>query len=334
MKKVLSVLITAALMLQLLAMFGAVSAEGSAAMTVTSASGTVGSTVTVDVGISNNPGFHALECQIEYDETLLELVSIEGKIGKAIPSEEELSLSQPEFVGTVESGIFIYMGVYYDQSEDSTLTQSEDPTPTLNLEGGKITGDITVATLKFKLLATGTADVMVTCEGSLYLDEEWNVYEFATNPATGTVTVTPPAASNIVVNCIGDIDYTVSGNVVTVDHEVACKVGYLDGTAYKAIAAIANGNGTYSFTAPSGVTEVVLVAKGDINGDDDVTLADIMAVARYLLLTSHPAYQELTAIQVFACDIDNNGSVILADNMTIIRSILLTTHPAYQELTW
>jgi len=145
--------------------------------------------------------------------------------------------------------------------------------------------------------------------------------------------VTPPAA-NVTVNCIGTISYTVSGQVVTVDHEVACKLGYLDGGEYKAIAATANGDGTYSFTAPTGVTEVLLVVQGDVSGDGDVTLADKMAAARNMLLTTHPAYQALTAIQVFAGDMDNNGSVILADKMTLARSLLLTSHPAYQALIW
>jgi len=63
-------------------------------------------------------------------------------------------------------------------------------------------------------------------------------------------------------------------------------------------------------------------------------LADKMAAARNMLLTTHPAYQALTAIQVFAGDMDNNGSVILADKMTLARSLLLTSHPAYQALIW
>lgn len=166
--------------------------------------------------------------------------------------------------------------------------------------------------------------------------DDGDKFDFST-PITEDIALTAkfePAASNITVNCIGDIDYTVSGNVVTVDHEVACKVGYLDGTAYKAITAVANGDGTYSFTAPAGVTEVLLVVKGDISGEGTVNAADKMAVARSMLLSSHPAYQALTAIQTFAADTDNVNGVNAADKMAIARSMLLTSHPAYQALTW
>lgn len=175
MKKVLSVLITAALMLQLLAMFGAVSAEGSAAMTVTSASGTVGSTVTVDVGISNNPGFHALECQIEYDETLLELVSIEGKIGKAIPSEEDWDMLEPGFISEAADSRFIYFDPRVDSDAHAT---------------NMVTGN-EVATLTFKMLATGTANVTVNCVELVVYDDTASegIRIIPTAAGIGTVTV-------------------------------------------------------------------------------------------------------------------------------------------------
>ena len=81
--------------------------------------------------------------------------------------------------------------------------------------------------------------------------------------------------TDVTVNCIGDIEYTVSGQTVTVDHEMACNVSYLDGTAYKSITAVANGDGTYSFTAPAGVTEVFLVIKGDLDLDGSVSISDV-----------------------------------------------------------
>lgn len=179
MKKVLSVLITAALMLQLLVMFGAVSAEGATAMTVTSPSGTVGSTVKVEVGISNNPGFHALQCEIEYDETMLELVSIEGKIGKALTPEQMLEPDgfAHQFIPSMETESFVYFGVYFDDVQDA-------------ITGDKITGDVPVATLTFEMLATGNADVTVNCIASVALDDNYEeMVIIPTASGIGTVTI-------------------------------------------------------------------------------------------------------------------------------------------------
>ena len=175
MKKVLSVLITAALMLQLLAMFGAVSAEGAAAMTVTSASGTVGSTVTVEVGIANNPGFHALQCEITYDKTRLELVSIEGKIGKAIGSTEDWDMVDPGFISETADSRFIYIDPRVDSDAHAA---------------NMVTGN-EVATLTFKLLATGTSNVTVNCvELAVYDNSAIDGYRLIpTTAGTGTVTV-------------------------------------------------------------------------------------------------------------------------------------------------
>jgi len=146
--------------------------------------------------------------------------------------------------------------------------------------------------------------------------------------------VDPNAPTGITVDVYGEIDYTVNGHTVTVNHQAACKVGYLSGDQYVAIEAVKNADGTYNFTAPDGVDRVVLVAKGDLNEDSVVNLADKLLVARSLLLESHAAYQALTSIQMFAVDINEDGLVNLADKLLIARSLLLETHNAYQTLSW
>ncbi|MBQ3227041.1 MAG: hypothetical protein IJB43_00515 [Clostridia bacterium] len=179
MKKVLSVLITAALMLQLLVMFGAVSAEGAAAMTVTSTSGTVGSTVTVEVGIANNPGFHALECQIEYDKTLLKLESITAG-EKLAPTQTSVDPENQFITSLGDAGKpagFVYLGISFNEN------------PPAIVKNELVTGDVTLATLTFTMLAAGTANVNVTCIESLSLDDTLEMNQFVTLPATGTVTI-------------------------------------------------------------------------------------------------------------------------------------------------
>ena len=97
------------------------------------------------------------------------------------------------------------------------------------------------------------------------IDSYWSLYKF--------VKITEQTDVNV--NCIGDIDYTVSGNAVTVDHETTCHVCYFDGSAYVYITPVKNSDGSYTFTAAVGVTEVTLMVKGDITLDGKITIADV-----------------------------------------------------------
>lgn len=158
-----------------------------------------------------------------------------------------------------------------------------------------------------------------------YADYEWRDVDF--HYVTDTVPELKPedaVTTSLTVNCIGDIDYTVSGNVVTVDHEVACKVGYLDGTAYKAITAVANGNGTYSFTAPAGVTEVLLVVKGDVSGDGRVNMGDVSKLYAHIKGTNM-----LTGVTLFMADISDDGRINMGDVSKLYAHIKGTNF-----LTW
>ena len=126
------------------------------------------------------------------------------------------------------------------------------------------------------------------------------------------------------VNCISTISYTVSGSVVTVDHEAACKVGYLDGGEYKAVAAAANGDGTYSFTVPTGVTEVLLVVKGDVNGDGKSNSSDYGRLNAAILEKI-----SLTQEASFAADVNGDGKANSSDYGRMNAVILEKT-----SLTW
>ncbi len=114
-------------------------------------------------------------------------------------------------------------------------------------------------------------------------------------------------------------NYTVNGNVVTVTHTVACKVGYFNGEKYIAITAVANGDGSYSFTAPEGVTEVLLVVKGDVNGDGNVKQNDA-SMAKSIFLGTYRV--EPTAAQIFAADASGDGN-IKQNDATMIKSVFL-----------
>ena len=99
--------------------------------------------------------------------------------------------------------------------------------------------------------------------------------------------------------------FTVEGNVVTVTFSAACKVGYWDAAAgkYVAISATKIADNTYSFTVPAGVNEVLLVVKGDMNGDGKLATRD------YNMLKSAFLKKTLTSVQIFVADVNNDGSI-------------------------
>ena len=145
-------------------------------------------------------------------------------------------------------------------------------------------------------------------------------------------------AKPIEVNAIGidklgetaEEGYSVRGSVVTVYSSAACKLGYLENGAYVALDAVQNADGSYSFTAPEGVSEVLLVIIGDVDGDGDVDEFDIDVLATSLM----PAGEALTAEQYFAADVNGNGAVNSADRVYIARSLLDTTNDFYRALSW
>ncbi|MBO4818845.1 MAG: WG repeat-containing protein [Firmicutes bacterium] len=111
------------------------------------------------------------------------------------------------------------------------------------------------------------------------------------------------------------IDFSVEGNTVTVSSNVPCKLGYLSEGKYVSVPAKANDDGSYEFTAPDGVTEVVLVVKGDVTGDGAANLGDaarIKAAFRRKL--------ELSALEIFAADVNSDGAANLGDAAQITAS--------------
>lgn len=133
-----------------------------------------------------------------------------------------------------------------------------------------------------------------------------------------------PVLVSLSVRAIGAIHYTLNGNTVIVDHGMACKAGYLSGGGYVAIKAVANGDGTYSFTAPEGVTEVLLVVKGDVNGDGKISSSDYSRLNAVLLKKT-----TLTAEASFAADCNADGKISSSDYSRLNAILLKKT-----TLTW
>ena len=152
-------------------------------------------------------------------------------------------------------------------------------------------------------------------------------------PATGehtyengvcTVCGITGSISDIAVEAVGEIGYTVSGSTVTVTHDIACKVGYLVDGVYVKISGTMNPDGSYSFTAPEGVTEVLVVISGDVNGNGSIQAADKSRLNAALLKKT-----TLSAKEIFAADVNDDGQLLAADKSRLNAVLLKKT-----TLTW
>lgn len=182
----------------------------------------------------------------------------------------------------------------------------------------------------FQAKATGNTAI------SLYEDSD-GTNGYRGDISGGTVTVEAAAVTGVTVTAYPESlasSYSVNGQTVTVTYDKPCKVGYLgsDGK-YVAIPAVASGS-SYAFTAPDGVTKVILVIKGNADKDDSVDSSDKSVLARSLLSPTHKAYKELGVVESFALDLDGDGVIDSSDKSLLARSMLSPTHRAYKALTW
>ena len=108
--------------------------------------------------------------------------------------------------------------------------------------------------------------------------------------------------------------YSVNGQTVTVTHTAACKLGYWDAASGKYVALPATnvtGN-TYFFSVPDGVSEVLLVVKGDVTGDGRINVQDKTQV-------NAAALRQLTLsdIATFAGDVTGEGRINVQDKTQV-----------------
>ena len=155
---------------------------------------------------------------------------------------------------------------------------------------------------------------------------------FAATPHTFENDACGCGAKRVKVVAMGEIEYTVSGQTVTVTHDAACKVGYLLKDKYTVIPAVEVSENCYRFTAPADVEEVLLVAVADLDLDGDVDEDDMDILANGLTPKAHKSHKELNAWQQFAADVNGNGKLNAADLLLMARA--QTGHTLYRALTW
>ena len=129
------------------------------------------------------------------------------------------------------------------------------------------------------------------------------------------------------VKAVGSMNYVVDGQTVKVVHDKPCRVGYLLDGSYVAITGVANGDGSYSFTAPAGVTEVLVVEKGEVNGDGRISAPDVARINAHILNKI-----TLTAEALFAADANGDGFVN-SDDLSVLSYAVLGKESLAWELT-
>lgn len=132
------------------------------------------------------------------------------------------------------------------------------------------------------------------------------------------------------VNCIGEIDYTVSSNAITVVNEKTCRVGYLSDGKYIAVAATANGNSGYDFIIPDEATEVILIIAGDISGDGVLDYNDKELYESAIMSDD----SSLSPEQFFAADVNVDDEIDIIDIILIAKSMLDKEHNFYKGIEW
>ena len=166
-------------------------------------------------------------------------------------------------------------------------------------------------------------------DGTIVLNQE---FEVTTNRSHGLVpagTYTFDAYGRLTESMIADAlinngvsaKVTVVGRVLTVVHDIACKVMYKDADGkYHVIEAMINPYGAamaaldedaaveYNFAIPKDATEVKIVVSGDVSGDGKITNDDVL-----FMIQAFRDPTKLTDEQMYVADVDGDGRITAAD---------------------
>ena len=131
--------------------------------------------------------------------------------------------------------------------------------------------------------------------------------------------------------------YEVEDTNLTVTYSLPCAVAYTsDGVTYTRISATPASDGSYVYdmSALPENAQITVAVKGDLNGDVVVNSVDALLLSRSLIPSTHAAYQELTAVAGFVADVDGSSTINSVDAVFLSRSLVPPTHAAYRALTW
>jgi hypothetical protein len=86
---------------------------------------------------------------------------------------------------------------------------------------------------------------------------------------------------------------------------------------------VKNSDGSYTFTAPAGVTEVTLTVYGDLNGDGSLDISDITSLLKFLAADTNVRDEMISSGQVLSfllnVDGDETGAVDISDVTQLLK---------------
>lgn len=297
MKKIWSILMAA--MILCLAVSVPTLAEGAPTLELRPSASSVqpGGEFTVELVIHNNPGIAGIRFAFQYDETLLQLT-------EAPP--ENLPL---------EGGWAV--GIKAKQDETGEKVDRENAVWAQGEQTDWTGNDCCILRLTFRVLEKAPMDTVTTIAITDLdiMNASLQEVPFTATSATVTIQEEPPLSVTPSSSALSGT-YTVSGQVVTVTYDKPCKVGYLSGGKYVAAPAVASGSG-YAFTLPDGITEAILVVKGDVNGDGKIKAGDASLIQKYVV---HKI--TLTNEAFFAADVTGDGKVKAGDATNILKYVV------------
>ena len=176
---------------------------------------------------------------------------------------------------------------------------------------------------------TFSKDVTEYCAEGYHTVKSGDVYVYGAHIFDATTNKCECGLQNVFVDCYGDIKYSVYKNTVTVKYGLACKAVFLEDGKYVEILATPNDDGTYSFTAPAGVTNIVIVVIGDADGNGELTINDKNLLDAYLAGT-----KTLSDIQIFAADVNGNGAINSIDRILLARALMSGNEAIYKPFAW
>ena len=116
-----------------------------------------------------------------------------------------------------------------------------------------------------------------------------------------------------------ELSTEIIGRVLTFNHTKACGVGYLNNGVYVALEALPNAYGSgYSYAVPAGVAEVVIVLRGDVNGDGKIETTDIEELKNVILETEEA--EEVSEVGKLAGDVNGDGKLTALD-LALINAV-------------
>lgn len=347
MKKFFSLITTFAVILSMLVFPETVKAEGEAYFSVESTSGKKSDTIQVTVSLKNSPGFGGMAFDVVYDNTALKPVSCEMGLGGEAwvyspfdRYENKINFQYAAISNVEGDGVLATIGFEVLLATETTAEISVSASPLSTFyyggENGRVEIDFSVA--------SATHTVNITCAHVNTVETPETPSDFENTGYTAGVycndceeyvsghEIIP--AKNISVNALGGVEYSAKGREIAVSSALACKAAYLDDGKYITLNAEKNDDGTYSFTAPEGVLELVLVIAGDVDADGTLSASDRDTLAKSLYPEGHSMYQPLTAEQLLAADLDGSGSIDIVDRFILARAIADQTNEAYKPIEW